>query len=194
MTTVRLAGFHVIVSDCIGACARHAPVESGPKYDMRMARPLRDRLVFELISIREELAEAVAPIGPGELDYSPAEGMRTYRGLMVEIGGTEAATLAILRSGQSESWERSQNRVTGDSMAELLASVDAIRQGTFAYLADADEVSLKTPITIPENWAGFLGARELEPEELIRWIGRHEYYHLGQIVSYRWAQGNDPYA
>jgi hypothetical protein len=33
----------------------------------------------------------------------------------------------------------------------------------------------------------------IEPEETVRWITRHEDYHLGQIISYRWLLGDDPY-
>ena len=27
----------------------------------------------------------------------------------------------------------------------------------------------------------------------IREIARHEYYHLGQMITYRWIQGHNPY-
>jgi hypothetical protein len=35
---------------------------------------------------------------------------------------------------------------------------------------------------------------ELEPEEALRWIAMHEYYHLGQIITYRWSQGFSPFS
>ena len=38
------------------------------------------------------------------------------------------------------------------------------------------------------------GGDTIEPEELVRWVCRHEYYHLGQIIIYRWMQGDNPYA
>jgi len=32
----------------------------------------------------------------------------------------------------------------------------------------------------------------VEPEELLRWVVRHEYYHLGQMITYQWQRGKNP--
>jgi hypothetical protein len=54
------------------------------------------------------------------------------------------------------------------------------------------DYELAEAIPVPSGWAPFVGDTTLEREELFRWLARHEYYHLGQIVTYRWIQGFDP--
>jgi hypothetical protein len=73
-----------------------------------------------------------------------------------------------------------------------MQSLGTIRAETTQYLRGCSEDDLETPIAVAEDWHQYMGA-EIEPEEFVRWICRHAYYHLGQIVSYRWIQGNDPY-
>jgi uncharacterized damage-inducible protein DinB len=151
---------------------------------------LRDRLIFQLASVREELVEALA--GIENLDAAPAEGMRTYRGQLIEIGGTEASAIASLH-GKSLPFSEAEDMIKGDTLEELLASLSAVREETLAYLSGKDDAALRMPIHVPTGTGRYLGGPDLEPEELIRWIIRHEYYHLGQIVSYRWAEGHNPY-
>jgi uncharacterized damage-inducible protein DinB len=158
-----------------------------------MARPLRDRLVFELTSVRNELLDCVTPILDFDLDYSPARGMKTYRVQLKEIGAMEAESSILLRTGRAPEWGEAEAHMTGETMSDLLESLARIRNETLAYLSDSDETSLRNPIPLPEAWWSSLGDRTLEAEELIRWISRHEYYHLGQIIAYRWIQGHNPY-
>ena len=60
-----------------------------------MARSLRDRIQHELESIRKELEEDVRQIT--DLDYAPAEGMKSYRALLNEIGAMEYESATMLR-------------------------------------------------------------------------------------------------
>jgi uncharacterized damage-inducible protein DinB len=47
------------------------------------------------------------------------------------------------------------------------------------------EEQLQTPIPLPPMWYQYFGgATVIEPEELVRWIAKHEYYHLGQLYTY----------
>jgi hypothetical protein len=46
-------------------------------------------------------------------------------------------------------------------------------------------------VPVPKEWEVYWGSA-IEPEEVARWIARHEYYHLGQIISYRWILGDNP--
>jgi uncharacterized damage-inducible protein DinB len=75
------------------------------------------------------------------------------------------------------------------SAIEALARV---REETQSYLNACSEEQLETPIPLPEVWHVYWGPT-IEPEEVIRWVARHEYYHLGQFITYRWTLGDNPY-
>jgi hypothetical protein len=158
-----------------------------------MARPLRDRLVFDLNQVRNQLLDCVTPILDFDLNYAPAPSMKTYKAQLREIGAMEAESSILLRTGRAPEWGVAEAEMTGETMPEMIESLGRIRAETLAYLADKDEASLRTPVAIPEDWWPYMGDREIEAEDLIRWIIRHEYYHLGQLISYRWIQGHNPY-
>jgi hypothetical protein len=158
-----------------------------------MARPLRDRLLHELDSIRNELIETISSLSKTDLDFAPRDGMKGYRALLIEIGAMEAESSILIRTGRVPEWSESESYVKGESVAELLESLAAIRQDLRAHIDQADEAELARQIPIPEEWWSFIGDSEIEVEELLRWVARHEYYHLGQIITYRWIQGNNPY-
>jgi hypothetical protein len=120
--------------------------------------------------------------------------MRTLKGQLEEIGCTEAQASILLSTGVAPKWEDVDQIVQGGTTAELLASLTEIRSGTLAYLSKVTDEELHTAVHVPGGLGRYLGGNELEAEELVRWIARHEYYHLGQIVSYRWTQGHNPYA
>jgi len=156
-----------------------------------MARQLRDRLKFDLARNREELIEVVGPIE--DLSYAPAAGMKDYRAQLVEIGAMEAETIAFLSTGQVPAWEDLDARVTGATTGELLESLAGLRAELFALIDGIGDDDLGEAVPVPADWASFVGDTTLEREELFRWLARHEYYHLGQIIAYRWIQGFNPY-
>ena len=91
-------------------------------------------------------------------------------------------------------WPQAEAAVgwTGNTADEALAALGCVRERTLTYLTASTEESLQTPIPMPEAWHQYFGPT-VEPEELVRWIARHEYYHLGQIITYRWMRGDNPY-
>jgi len=153
-----------------------------------MARPLKERIAFQLDSIRRELIATVSPID--DIHYAPAEGMKSYRALLIEIGGEEVETAAML-FGKPVTREEADAAVAGSTTNELLDSLSLIRQSTLAYLEQADNMQRTIPLA--EEWRSYFGDKEWEAEEFLRALALHEYYHLGQIVSYRWIQGHNPY-
>jgi hypothetical protein len=156
-----------------------------------MSRALRDRLKFDLARNRAELEQVVEHID--DLDYAPKLGMKTYRDQIVEIGAMEAESVALLRTGSVPDWKFLESHVEGSTVEELLTSLSEIRSDLFGYLDSIGDDELSRPVDVPKEWAPFVGDTELEREELFRWLGRHEYYHLGQIITYRWVQGFNPY-
>ena len=106
----------------------------------------------------------------------------------------ETLTLQVVARGASLDWGEIWETfaTTTPNVTESLDKLETVRQKTIAYLEGVTEETLQTPIPMPAGWEGYFGSAHVEPEELIRWIARHEYYHLGQIVTYRWSQGDEP--
>lgn len=158
-------------------------------------RPHAVRLLFDLAEIRQELNEEVGKIADDELDWTPAPGMKSFRSLLIEIACVEVENLNLINTGDAE-YKSTQERLSDPNFgtANLLSELAELRKGTISYLQQVSEEALQVPLNLPEHWYQFFGGEtQVEPEELIRWITRHEYYHLGQIITMRWSQGHNPY-
>jgi uncharacterized damage-inducible protein DinB len=159
-------------------------------------RPLNERLKIELDVIRRDLFRAAEALEPEAWDWAPQADMKSFRKLLLEIGALELMNLRVLQGGGSDDWGEAEGEVArraGETGLPLQTLTD-LRAETLTWLAAADDEQLRTPIPIPESWAhAFGGVTALEPEELVREIARHEYYHFAQIVTYRWLRGHNPY-
>jgi uncharacterized damage-inducible protein DinB len=157
-------------------------------------RPHKDRLLYDLNEVRKELAQVVQRIPSNEFDWAPGEGMKTCRALLLEIGTMERICTRWLTQQEMGDWKEVQDATEwGDNEpASALRALDQVRAETLAYLSAATEERLQTPIPLPESWYQYFNSPVIEPEELLRWIVRHEYYHLGQLIIYRWTQGDNP--
>jgi len=158
-----------------------------------LGRPHAQRLRQDLNEIRNELIEVVRKFPPEELDGTPAPGMKSCKALLQEIAAMEALNRRWVSHQEMLDWEAVTRTVEGDSAEALLATLEPVRAETLAYLDNCTEEQLQTPIPLPEAWRQFFdNASVIEPEELIRWVARHEYYHLGQLIIYRWMRGDSP--
>ena len=72
--------------------------------------------------------------------------------------------------------------------------MDSIRADTLAYIDSLTEDELLEPIACPERWWEALRLTECPISEILRNIAAHEWYHTGQLVSYLWMRGDDPYS
>lgn len=157
-------------------------------------RTHRDRLQQELTEIRAELANEVSRLKPEEFDWAPAEGMKTYRQHLLEIGTMEKICRHWLTDQVVMDWGELWDAFdrSGPDPLSLLTALQQDRVETLAWLSEASEEKIQSPIEVHETWYQYFGRADIEPEEIFRWIARHEYYHLGQFISYRWMQGDDP--
>jgi uncharacterized damage-inducible protein DinB len=158
-----------------------------------LGRPHAERLRYDLDEIRRELIAVVRKFPPEEMDGTPAPGMKSCKALLLEIGAMEALNRRWVSHQEMLDWQAVWETLEGDSVEAVLAALDRVRAETLVYLDNVTEDQLQTPIPLPEVWRQFFdGAAQIEPEELLRWIIRHEYYHLGQLVTYRWMRGDSP--
>lgn len=154
-----------------------------------------ERVQFELSQIRAELMEEASRIPPDKLDWAPAAGMKPYRDLLLESAVMEMESLQLMREGGIPDWDTLWRTIADEcpSLTTLLSKLTEIRVDTLNLLNGMGENGLQCALPSPQSWNEFFGGPTVEREELFRWIARHEYYHLGQIIAYHWIRGDDPY-
>jgi len=160
-----------------------------------LGRPHKDRLLFDLASTREELLGEVRRIKPEDYDWAPADGMKSFHEMIGEMITMELLSVSLLAKGVEISWSATSEQVEKEAadVASAIAVLERTRAETLAYLDTCTEDTLETPIHLPESWHGYFDTPDVEPEEIVRWIVRHEYYHMGQIITYLWMKGDNPY-
>lgn len=158
-----------------------------------MPRTIRERLQFEMNRMRRELLTEIEGIGLDGLDFKPEPSMKSYAKIIYEIGWMEAETAAMILRGEIQDENVSMARIRQAPPSALLEDLAEVRAELMAWLDQASEEELESTVSLPDGWEKFYGTTQIERSELFRWLARHEYYHIGQIISYRWIQGHNPY-
>lgn len=151
----------------------------------------KERLTSEFNDIRKELTEEVKKLKSEEFDWAPRPEMKTCKGLLQEIGAMEKICVNWIASQSKLEWEKAVPWSGNDSQSTL-NDLEKVRAETLQYLNACTEDKLQTSVPVPEEWHQYMG-KTVEPEEMLRWVARHEYYHLGQLITYRWILGDNPY-
>ena len=148
------------------------------------------RLAF----VRKDLMKLFGHLHEDLLSWAPSPGMRTVSGQLIEIAGSELQTIAMMREGRWVS-DDEVKRLIGDTSdrSNLLVFLESVRNDTLAYLAGLSDEALVSEVEL-KGWHESIGLPSVPRGEALRGIAQHEYYHLGQLVSYLWARGNDPYS
>jgi uncharacterized damage-inducible protein DinB len=154
-------------------------------------RPHRDRLLQELSDIRKELTEEAHKLKPEEFNWAPRPDMKTCKALLQEIGTMEKICVSWITQQTKLEWDKAV-AWSGQDARAILSDLEKTRAETLRYLNSCTEEKLQTPVALPEAWHQYWGPT-VEPEEMLRWVTRHEYYHLGQLITYRWILGDNPY-
>lgn len=152
-----------------------------------------DRLRALLASVRSELAEALPKLTDDLKDAAPSPGMRTYHGQLVEIVASERRVLARLTGQPTPTFQEMETEYAGDSMTAMIAELDRVRAQTLAEVDRRATSGIDEVIDVNAGFRAYLGLEQVTAADLFIHIARHESYHVGQIVSYLWAAGDDPY-
>ena len=162
--------------------------------DARTAPGLHQLIKARLDLVREDLDEVTARLSDDMLPWAPAAGMRTIKGQLEEIAGTEVQTVTWMREGVQIPYEQAMAfGESTESLEGLKGVLRTVRAGTLAFLDSLSEKELAAPAPFPERWFESLRLPSVPPSEAFRSIAQHEWYHVGQLVSYLWARGDDPY-
>jgi uncharacterized damage-inducible protein DinB len=119
--------------------------------------------------------------------------MRTVSGQLVEIIAVEAYLVPAMKEGRQLS-DDEVAALVGDenSLVGLKKALAEVRARTLEYLETLSENELAEPVELPQ-WYGAYWPKGLPREEHFRNVAEHEFYHAGQLISYLWARGDDPY-
>ena len=151
-------------------------------------------LLARLANIREDLKEVVDRLDDAMLEWAPATGMRTISGQLVEIAITEIQVMGRL---QGLTWIPDDELVQtiGDlgSLDNLWSFLTSARADTIAILDRMSDEELEADAGIKLGSGGY-DVPYFPRSEVFRKIIEHEAYHVGQLTSYLWAYGDDPYA
>jgi uncharacterized damage-inducible protein DinB len=153
---------------------------------------LSQRLLWELEDIRQELVDIVRKLKPEEFDWHPRPDMKSPKDLLQEIGTMERVCMTVAAGRPKPDWEKAVTW-SGNDAGTTLKDLEKIRAETVSFLKPATDEQLVRSIPVPESWRQYFKEPTVEPEELVRWVARHEYYHLGQLITYRWLLGYNPY-
>jgi hypothetical protein len=147
-----------------------------------------------LINVRQWLDSVLPRLTPEILDWAPAEGMRTISGQLVEIISVELSLVPRLKEGRQPS-DPEIDAIIGDqsSLENLLQTLVEVRKGTLEYLESLTDDELAEEVPSGEAWFGTLWLPEMPRAEHFLNIAEHEFYHVGQLISYLWCRGDDPY-
>lgn len=154
----------------------------------------RNLLQARLATVRRDLDDLLPNITQDILDWSPAEDMRTIGGQLVEIIATEIQLTSILTEGKYLSDEQAAREI-GDTndLTTLTNALTIVREGTLSHLNEFSEADLQQEIEFDGGWLGSMGLPKIPRAEVFLNIADHEWYHVGQLTSYLWARGIDPY-
>lgn len=150
-----------------------------------------ERLTKDLKSVRDELFKEAEALKPEEFNWEPRPGMKSAQALLKEIGTMEKVCVHQLKTGKIVPWETAVSW-SGADVKTTLGDLEAVRRDTLSYLSSLTDADLDRSHKLPKEWEQYWG-RTVAPEEMIRWVTRHEYYHLGQLITYRWLLGYNPY-
>jgi hypothetical protein len=159
-----------------------------------MTPDLHTLLTARLAIVREDLDEVIGRLSDELLPWAPSPGMRTIGGQLEEIAGTEVQAMAWLTERRhipyNEAMEFGERRSSLRGLTGILAEV---REGTLAHLNSLSTAELEESVPFPDGWFEGLRLPHCPRAEAFRSLAMHEWYHVGQLVSYLWARGDDPY-
>ena len=120
--------------------------------------------------------------------------MRTIAGQYLEIISVEYALVPRLKDGRDISDQEFDTFVGNQhSLANLQAKLGKVRQISLQYLDLLSEEELVEEVPSGNAWFGTLWLPKMPRAEHFLNIAEHEFYHTGQLISYLWAYGEDPY-
>ena len=154
----------------------------------------KDLVKARLAHVRRWLDSCLKRLSPEMMAWAPAAGMRTIGGQLAEIISVEVPLVPRLKDGRQPS-DAEVNAIIGDEndLQNLLLVLTETRNQTLNYLESLSDEELAEEIPSGDAWFGTMWLPSMPRAEHFLNIAEHEFYHTGQLISYLWSRGDDPY-
>ena len=107
----------------------------------------------------------------------------------------EVMSIALLRDGVELSHEEAEATLIHDgSISSLQQVLVDVRGATLSYIEALSEVQLAEAVAAGNPWFASFGLKLVPRYDALTSIALHEHYHVGQLITYVWTKGDDPYA
>lgn len=161
-----------------------------------MERPTTHELLKgRLATVRADLDEVMSRLSDDILDWAPTEGMRTVEGQLAEIAATEVQILKWIQNQEALSFVTAAAEFTSiKSVGDWKETLHKQRAETLRYIDALSTDELEELVQFPSDWFEALQLPAVPLSEGIRSLAQHEWYHVGQLVSYMWSRSDDPYS
>ena len=152
----------------------------------------KDLLTARLSNVRRWLGTVLRRLTPEHLEWSPSPGMRTIAGQLVEIIEVEVPLVPYLKTGYYLT-EAEVAAIVGDAhdLNHLLRVLTEVRQNTLDYLNSLTQEELSESVPSGDAWFGTLWLPAMPRAEHFLNMAEHEYYHVGQLITYLWCRGEE---
>lgn len=148
-----------------------------------------------LLSVRKELEETYPRLSDELLSWAPSEGMRTIQGQFVEILSTEQSITDRIKGSESIPYQDREKAFWEiETLAGIIAAMNQVREETLSLLSSLSDQELERQVTVSKDFSDWLELPEVTTSEMFKFLARHESYHVGQLVSYLWMRGDNPYS
>ena len=153
----------------------------------------KDLLLGRLAYVRKDLQEVVGKLTDADLDWAPQAGMRTVGGQLAEIVSTEGQFNEVFTGKPFDFGGRYDEVKAMDSLQDVLEVLSSSRELTLSRIEAASAEFLDDEVPIDSTWFEAGGLSMLPRIEILQALPMHEWYHTGQLVSYMWIKGFNPY-
>lgn len=153
----------------------------------------KDLLLGRLAYVRKDLEEVVAKLTDADLDWAPLAGMRTVGGQLAEIIATEGQFNEAFTGKPFDFGGRYEEIKVMTSLEEVLSALSSSRALTLSRIEESSDDFLSEDVPIDSTWFEAGGLSQLPRIEILQALPMHEWYHTGQLVSYMWSKGFNPY-
>ena len=154
---------------------------------------LQGLLKARLAMARTDLRVTLDRFQEEDFHWAPAKGMRSVGAQLLEMADKDREVVVWLKTGVWPDNDPPSFDVKNSSLGEAWRRMEEIRATTLEYIGSLSAEELEAPVTAPEQWWEALRLTECPRSEVLRNIAAHEWYHTGQLVTYLWSRGDDPY-
>ncbi len=157
--------------------------------------PAKKKLITARLGfVRRDLNELLEHVTEEIGKWAPAKGVRPLDDQLLEIAMNEVMAIALLRDGVTLSHAEAEATLVHDgTVGSLKQALKDVRISTLSYIESLSEEDLAEPVVASNPWFASFGLKEVPRYDALTSIALHEHYHVGQLVTYLWTIGDDPY-